>query len=112
MFYTKNINIWPQNISIWPQNIDIWAQNIDIWPQNIDKWSQDIDKWPQNINIWAQKNIYVPKQIQLDKITTTRDPNVVFQVKVFQDTKDPLKPGVNVSFDSDKIQNWELCQFL
>ena len=23
MFYTKNINIWPQNISIWPQNIDI-----------------------------------------------------------------------------------------
>ena len=31
---------------------------------------------------------------------------------MFQDTKDPLKPGVNVSFDSDKIQNWELCQFL
>ena len=97
---------------MWPQNIDIWAQNIDIWPQNIDKWPQNIDKWPQNINIWAQKNIYVPKQIQLDKITTTRDPNVVFQVNVFQDTKDPLKPGVNVDSNSDICQKGEFCQFL
>ena len=66
----------------------------------------------QSSGLKKKKNIYLQKQIQLDKITTTRDPNVVFQVKVFQDTKDPLKPGVNVNFDSDKIQNWELCQFL
>ena len=64
------------------------------------------------VQVSSKQSGGLKKQIQFDKITTTRDnSDIFFQVKVFQDTKDPLKPGVNANFNSDKCQDWELFQF-